>query len=223
VSDRPEIVCICGSARFVDEMGAVNRELTFAGVIVVAPGSSSAPRIAKQTRSSPTSRRPHWASFICARSTWLTVFWSSTPAGTSASPRAGRSPTPALQASRSRSPIRSDQQEVGLGLCVRLRDGRRMRRGGDYLHRRVVHLHPTPGGAVASLHQAGDGGARDLGWVGASERGRDEGAAVGSWRGGETFRACGGAPSGLRGRGPCGVRELRATVSAGCFRGGWGR
>jgi hypothetical protein len=38
VPDRPEIVCICGSTRFVDEMLAANRELTFAGVIVVAPG-----------------------------------------------------------------------------------------------------------------------------------------------------------------------------------------
>ncbi|WP_019071874.1 hypothetical protein [Streptomyces hokutonensis] len=36
--DRPEIVCICGSTRFADEMSAANRELTFAGVIVVAPG-----------------------------------------------------------------------------------------------------------------------------------------------------------------------------------------
>ncbi|WP_091763632.1 hypothetical protein [Blastococcus aurantiacus] len=36
--DRPEIVCICGSTRFVDEMLAANRDLTFAGVIVVAPG-----------------------------------------------------------------------------------------------------------------------------------------------------------------------------------------
>ena len=36
--DRPEIVCICGSTRFADQMRAVNRELTFAGVIVVAPG-----------------------------------------------------------------------------------------------------------------------------------------------------------------------------------------
>lgn len=36
--DRPEIVCICGSTRFVDEMSAANRDLTFAGVIVVAPG-----------------------------------------------------------------------------------------------------------------------------------------------------------------------------------------
>ncbi|MDX3661101.1 hypothetical protein PV646_27680 [Streptomyces sp. ID05-26A] len=36
--DRPEIVCICGSTRFVDEMNAANRDLTFAGVIVVAPG-----------------------------------------------------------------------------------------------------------------------------------------------------------------------------------------
>jgi hypothetical protein len=38
VPDRPEIVCICGSVRFVDEMSAANRELTLAGVIVVAPG-----------------------------------------------------------------------------------------------------------------------------------------------------------------------------------------
>ncbi|MBM7438562.1 hypothetical protein [Streptomyces sp. HB132] len=38
MSDRPEIVCICGSTRFVDEMSAANRDLTFTGVIVVAPG-----------------------------------------------------------------------------------------------------------------------------------------------------------------------------------------
>ncbi|MDX8149063.1 hypothetical protein SK854_43570 [Lentzea sp. BCCO 10_0061] len=38
--DRPEIVCICGSARFAEEMRAANRELTFAGVIVVAPGET---------------------------------------------------------------------------------------------------------------------------------------------------------------------------------------
>jgi len=38
VPDRPEIVCICGSTRFVDEMRAANRDLTFGGVIVVAPG-----------------------------------------------------------------------------------------------------------------------------------------------------------------------------------------
>ena len=35
--DRPEIVCICGSARFAEEMREANRDLTFAGVIVVAP------------------------------------------------------------------------------------------------------------------------------------------------------------------------------------------
>ncbi|MFJ5851207.1 hypothetical protein [Streptomyces sp. NPDC092903] len=40
MSDRPEIVCICGSTRFMDEMRAVNRDLTFAGVIVVAPGEA---------------------------------------------------------------------------------------------------------------------------------------------------------------------------------------
>ncbi|MGH3997033.1 MAG: hypothetical protein ACRDTJ_06175 [Pseudonocardiaceae bacterium] len=38
--DRPEIVCICGSARFVEEMRTANRDLTFAGVIVVAPGEA---------------------------------------------------------------------------------------------------------------------------------------------------------------------------------------
>ncbi|MGV9884795.1 hypothetical protein [Streptomyces sp. NPDC003006] len=38
--DRPEIVCICGSTRFMDEMRAVNRDLTFAGIIVVAPGEA---------------------------------------------------------------------------------------------------------------------------------------------------------------------------------------
>lgn len=38
--DRPEIVCICGSTRFVDEMRAAHRDLTFAGVIVVAPGEA---------------------------------------------------------------------------------------------------------------------------------------------------------------------------------------
>ena len=37
MSDRPEIVCICGSTRFVAEMRAANRDLTLAGVIVVAP------------------------------------------------------------------------------------------------------------------------------------------------------------------------------------------
>ena len=38
--DRPEIVCICGSTRFVDEMRAANRDLTLAGVIVVAPSEA---------------------------------------------------------------------------------------------------------------------------------------------------------------------------------------
>ena len=37
MSERPEIVCICGSTRFVQEIRAANRELTFAGFIVLAP------------------------------------------------------------------------------------------------------------------------------------------------------------------------------------------
>ena len=40
--DRPEIVCICGSVRFADEMRTANRDLTFAGVIVLAPGEAEA-------------------------------------------------------------------------------------------------------------------------------------------------------------------------------------
>lgn len=39
MTDRPEIVCICGSARFVDEMHAANQALTLAGAIVVAPSA----------------------------------------------------------------------------------------------------------------------------------------------------------------------------------------
>ncbi|MFB6726096.1 hypothetical protein ACFCV3_38350 [Kribbella sp. NPDC056345] len=35
--DRPEIVCICGSARFADEIHAATRALTLAGAIVLAP------------------------------------------------------------------------------------------------------------------------------------------------------------------------------------------
>ncbi len=37
MSDRPEIVCICGSSRFIEEMVTANRDLSFSGVIVVAP------------------------------------------------------------------------------------------------------------------------------------------------------------------------------------------
>lgn len=36
--ERPEVVCLCGSVRFALEMAVVTRELTLAGVIVVAPG-----------------------------------------------------------------------------------------------------------------------------------------------------------------------------------------
>jgi hypothetical protein len=40
VTNRPEIVCICGSAWFLTEMRMANRELTFSGVIVVAPSEA---------------------------------------------------------------------------------------------------------------------------------------------------------------------------------------
>ncbi len=38
--DRPEIVCLCGSTRFVNELRAANRDLTLAGIIVVAPSEA---------------------------------------------------------------------------------------------------------------------------------------------------------------------------------------
>jgi hypothetical protein len=34
--DRPEIVCLCGSIRFVDQLRAANRDLALAGVIVLS-------------------------------------------------------------------------------------------------------------------------------------------------------------------------------------------
>ncbi|WP_249998415.1 hypothetical protein [Actinoplanes sp. M2I2] len=48
MTDRPEIVCICGSVRFRDEMRTANRDLTFAGVIVVAPGEAEEPVTGEQ-------------------------------------------------------------------------------------------------------------------------------------------------------------------------------
>ena len=41
--NRPDIVCICGSARFVQEMRAANRELTLRSIIVLAPGEVNGP------------------------------------------------------------------------------------------------------------------------------------------------------------------------------------
>lgn len=38
MSDRPEIVCLCGSTRFEDTFHAENRRLTLAGAIVLTVG-----------------------------------------------------------------------------------------------------------------------------------------------------------------------------------------
>jgi hypothetical protein len=43
VSHRPEIVCICGSAKFMAEMRTANRELTFAGVVVAPSEADESP------------------------------------------------------------------------------------------------------------------------------------------------------------------------------------
>lgn len=40
MTNRPEIVCVCGSVRFMTEMRAADRELTLDGVIVVAPSEA---------------------------------------------------------------------------------------------------------------------------------------------------------------------------------------
>jgi hypothetical protein len=37
VGDRPEVVCLCGSARFMPQMRSLARELGLAGVVVLAP------------------------------------------------------------------------------------------------------------------------------------------------------------------------------------------
>ncbi|WP_447647238.1 hypothetical protein [Microbacterium forte] len=41
--ERPEIVCICGSMRFAEEMRAVSQSLTLAGVIVLVPAEIDTP------------------------------------------------------------------------------------------------------------------------------------------------------------------------------------
>lgn len=35
--DRPEVVCVCGSARFMAQMHDLARELGMAGIVVLAP------------------------------------------------------------------------------------------------------------------------------------------------------------------------------------------
>lgn len=35
--ERPEIVCLCGSMRFAEQMRAANRDLTLDGIIVLSP------------------------------------------------------------------------------------------------------------------------------------------------------------------------------------------
>ncbi len=46
--DRPEIVCICGSSRFLDELRAAEGDLTVAGAIVLAPGGAEEAVTAEQ-------------------------------------------------------------------------------------------------------------------------------------------------------------------------------
>lgn len=46
-AERPEVVCLCGSVRFAEEIVAADRELTWGGAIVVAPtlGTGPAPTV----------------------------------------------------------------------------------------------------------------------------------------------------------------------------------
>lgn len=38
MSERPEIVCICGSMRFADDLRRAHRDLTLSGLIALMPG-----------------------------------------------------------------------------------------------------------------------------------------------------------------------------------------
>ncbi|APH43689.1 hypothetical protein BMW26_00995 [Microbacterium sp. 1.5R] len=46
--ERPEIVCICGSMRFAEDMRALSQSLTLAGVIVLMPAEIDTPITAEQ-------------------------------------------------------------------------------------------------------------------------------------------------------------------------------
>ena len=41
--ERPEIVCICGSMRFIEDMRVVSQSLTLAGAIVLMPAEMDTP------------------------------------------------------------------------------------------------------------------------------------------------------------------------------------
>ncbi|WP_447911687.1 hypothetical protein [Microbacterium phyllosphaerae] len=45
---RPEIVCICGSMRFIEDMRVVSQSLTLAGAIVLMPAEIDTPITAEQ-------------------------------------------------------------------------------------------------------------------------------------------------------------------------------
>lgn len=55
MTDRPEIVCICGSMRFAEEMRTANRELTFAGAIALSDTLRSSVNAAFRLPSGPSS------------------------------------------------------------------------------------------------------------------------------------------------------------------------
>ncbi|MCH1866944.1 hypothetical protein [Nocardioides sp. CFH 31398] len=50
MTERPEIVCLCGSLRFAEELRAVARDLTLAGAIVLAPVDLGAPEPTDEQR-----------------------------------------------------------------------------------------------------------------------------------------------------------------------------
>lgn len=41
MSQHPEVVCLCGSMRFADQIPQANAQLTLEGLIVLAPGETS--------------------------------------------------------------------------------------------------------------------------------------------------------------------------------------
>lgn len=55
--DRPEIVCLCGSMRFARELRAAARELSLAGVIVLAPAELGEPDEGEDAVPRPTAEQ----------------------------------------------------------------------------------------------------------------------------------------------------------------------
>jgi hypothetical protein len=92
--DRPVVVCLCGSTRFMEQMTEANVRITAAGAVVLAPGCDMRPKRSRRSWTCCTARRSPWPT----KSSWSVM----TPA-TTAAPPGLRSPSRTSSASRSAS------------------------------------------------------------------------------------------------------------------------